>query len=47
MLLQAKKEFEICGDLRPDDVFFYYTTTLVINSPTQESHDADNHPGGG
>ncbi|RDB22609.1 Acetoacetyl-CoA synthetase [Hypsizygus marmoreus] len=27
MLLQAKKEFIICGDLRPDDVFFYYTTT--------------------
>ncbi|KDR83730.1 hypothetical protein GALMADRAFT_236077 [Galerina marginata CBS 339.88] len=27
MLLQAKKEFAICGDLRPDDVFFYYTTT--------------------
>lgn len=29
MLLQAKKEFAICGDLRPDDVFFYYTTTSV------------------
>jgi len=27
MLLQAKKEFAICGDIRPDDVFFYYTTT--------------------
>ncbi|TFK75898.1 acetoacyl-CoA synthetase [Pluteus cervinus] len=27
MLLQAKKEFVICGDLQPDDVFFYYTTT--------------------
>ncbi|KAF9568890.1 acetoacetyl-CoA synthetase [Agrocybe pediades] len=27
MLLQAKKEFAVCGDLRPDDVFFYYTTT--------------------
>ncbi|KAJ7498912.1 acetoacetyl-CoA synthetase [Mycena latifolia] len=27
MLLQAKKEFTICADLRPDDVFFYYTTT--------------------
>ncbi|KAK7470629.1 hypothetical protein VKT23_002053 [Stygiomarasmius scandens] len=27
MLLQARKEFAICGDLRPDDVFFYYTTT--------------------
>lgn len=27
MLLQAKKEFMICGDLCPDDVFFYYTTT--------------------
>ena len=29
MLLQSKKEFAICGDLRPDDVFFYYTTTFV------------------
>ncbi|TFK43520.1 acetoacetyl-CoA synthetase [Crucibulum laeve] len=27
MLLQAKKEFNICADLQPDDVFFYYTTT--------------------
>ncbi|KAG6814189.1 hypothetical protein H0H92_000866 [Tricholoma furcatifolium] len=27
MLLQAKKEFAICGDLKPEDVFFYYTTT--------------------
>ncbi|KAF8204986.1 acetoacetyl-CoA synthetase [Pholiota molesta] len=27
MLLQSNKEFAICGDLRPDDVFFYYTTT--------------------
>ncbi|EKM59066.1 uncharacterized protein PHACADRAFT_113281 [Phanerochaete carnosa HHB-10118-sp] len=27
MLLQAKKEFMICGDLRSDDIFFYYTTT--------------------
>jgi len=27
MLLQAKKEFAICADIRPDDVFFYYTTT--------------------
>ncbi|KAJ7180097.1 acetoacetyl-CoA synthetase [Mycena crocata] len=27
MLLQAKKEFVICADLHPDDVFFYYTTT--------------------
>ncbi|KAG1754051.1 uncharacterized protein EDB91DRAFT_1101357 [Suillus paluster] len=27
MLLQAKKEFVICADLRPEDVFFYYTTT--------------------
>lgn len=36
MLLQAKKEFVICGDLRPDDVFFYYTTTFVhfsVNDP--------------
>ncbi|KAG6919424.1 hypothetical protein DXG01_006307 [Tephrocybe rancida] len=28
MLLQAKKEFAICGDLKPEDVFFYYTTTI-------------------
>lgn len=27
MLLQAKKEFVICGDLTAEDVFFYYTTT--------------------
>ncbi|KAF8974552.1 acetoacetyl-CoA synthetase [Flammula alnicola] len=27
MLLQSNKEFAICGDLLPDDVFFYYTTT--------------------
>ncbi|KAF7292468.1 Acetoacetyl-CoA synthetase [Mycena chlorophos] len=27
MLLQAKKEFVICADLKPSDVFFYYTTT--------------------
>ncbi|KAF7971115.1 hypothetical protein HWV62_22048 [Athelia sp. TMB] len=27
MLLQAKKEFLICADLQPEDVFFYYTTT--------------------
>jgi acetoacetyl-CoA synthetase len=27
MLVQAKKEFAICADLQPDDVFFYYTTT--------------------
>lgn len=27
MLLQAKKEFAICGGLQPEDVFFYYTTT--------------------
>jgi acetoacetyl-CoA synthetase len=30
MLLQSKKEFVICADLHPDDVFFYYTTTYVI-----------------
>lgn len=29
MLLQARKEFAICADLRPEDVFFYYTTTYV------------------
>ena len=34
MLLQAKKEFVICGDIRPDDVFFYYTTTFVSLSVT-------------
>ncbi|EJF61261.1 acetoacetate-CoA ligase [Dichomitus squalens LYAD-421 SS1] len=27
MLIQAKKEFVICADLQPRDVFFYYTTT--------------------
>ncbi|EGO01898.1 hypothetical protein SERLA73DRAFT_104023 [Serpula lacrymans var. lacrymans S7.3] len=27
MLLQAKKEFMICAELSPQDVFFYYTTT--------------------
>ncbi|KAI0921855.1 hypothetical protein AcW1_004282 [Taiwanofungus camphoratus] len=27
MLLQTKKEFIICADLKPEDVFFYYTTT--------------------
>ena len=27
MLLQSKKEFTICADLQPQDVFFYYTTT--------------------
>ncbi|KAF9462660.1 acetoacyl-CoA synthetase [Collybia nuda] len=27
MLLQATKEFVICGGLVPEDVFFYYTTT--------------------
>ncbi|KAJ8509337.1 hypothetical protein ONZ45_g8488 [Pleurotus djamor] len=27
MLLQLKKELMICGDIRPNDVFFYYTTT--------------------
>ncbi|KAF8897544.1 acetoacyl-CoA synthetase [Infundibulicybe gibba] len=27
MLLQAKKELMVCGDLQPTDVFFYYTTT--------------------
>lgn len=29
MLLQTKKEFIICADLKPEDVFFYYTTTSV------------------
>lgn len=27
MLIQARKEFAICADLKPSDVFFYYTTT--------------------
>jgi len=31
MLIQAKKEFIICGDLRSEDVFFYYTTTFVVS----------------
>jgi len=30
MLLQAKKEFQICSDIGPEDVFFYYTTTFVL-----------------
>jgi acetoacetyl-CoA synthetase len=29
MLLQAKKELGICGDLCPEDVYFYYSTTFV------------------
>ena len=29
MLLQSKKEFVLCADLQPRDVFFYYTTTLA------------------
>lgn len=32
MLIQSKKEFVICADLQPHDVFFYYTTTLAIPS---------------
>jgi len=27
MLLQARKEFAICAGLKPEDVFFYFTTT--------------------
>ncbi|KAF7790811.1 hypothetical protein EIP86_001768 [Pleurotus ostreatoroseus] len=27
MLLQMQKELGICADLKPDDVYFYYTTT--------------------
>ncbi|KAK7049509.1 hypothetical protein VNI00_005540 [Paramarasmius palmivorus] len=27
MLLQARKEFSICADIKSEDVFFYYTTT--------------------
>ena len=38
MLIQAKKEFVICADLQPDDVFFYYTTTYAIPSPTAHTH---------
>lgn len=30
MLLQSKKEFVICADLQPEDVFFYYTTTYAF-----------------
>lgn len=29
MLIQSKKELAICADLKPEDVFFYYTTTYV------------------
>jgi acetoacetyl-CoA synthetase len=31
MLLQSKKELIICADLKPEDVFFYYTTTSVVS----------------
>jgi hypothetical protein len=27
MLIQALKEHLICADIKPNDVFFYYTTT--------------------
>ncbi|KAF7332219.1 Acetoacetyl-CoA synthetase [Mycena kentingensis (nom. inval.)] len=27
MLLQSQKELQLCADLQPSDVFFYYTTT--------------------
>jgi hypothetical protein len=37
MLLQAKKEFVICADLKPEDVFFYYTTTYVSDSLSLET----------
>ena len=39
MLIQAKKEFIICADLQPHDVFFYYTTTLVeyLHAPRSAS----------
>jgi len=30
MLLQAKKEFAICADLRPNDVFFYYSQPTCL-----------------
>ena len=43
MLLQARKEFAICADLRPEDVFFYYTTTYVPSqipsTPVRPSYD--------
>ena len=29
MLLQMQKELAICADLKPEDVYFYYTTTSV------------------
>ncbi|KAF7976274.1 hypothetical protein HWV62_7166 [Athelia sp. TMB] len=38
MLLQAKKEFLICADLQPEDVFFYYTTTFVFLYVTDVGH---------
>lgn len=31
-MIQAKKELVICADLKPEDVFFYYTTTCVALS---------------
>lgn len=33
MLLQAQKELGICADLKPEDVYFYYTTTSVLFRP--------------
>ena len=45
MLLQARKEFAICADLRPEDVFFYYTTTYVLSqippTPIRPSYDRE------
>lgn len=34
MLLQAQKELGICADLKPEDVYFYYTTTSVLLRPS-------------
>ncbi|CAE6454223.1 unnamed protein product [Rhizoctonia solani] len=30
MLIQARKELLICADMKPSDVFFYYTTTTHV-----------------
>ena len=31
MLLQMQKELGICADLKPEDMYFYYTTTSVFS----------------
>ncbi|KAG8708631.1 hypothetical protein FRC09_001129 [Ceratobasidium sp. 395] len=37
MLLQSRKELLICADMKPEDVFFYYTTTDDVPVPNRRS----------